>query len=999
MHVSNHSAHRKAVSFLLFLIMTISCFSVPSNAYATGESITTSSGAKVYNAGTGPSVIDSSLEISGSAMSANISSAKVYLSSGFDSAVDSLIYPAKIGNITGSYTSADGVLQLSGTDTLSNYQLALRSIQYQNTDATATGARSVVFSIETSSMYTLGDHYYEVIYSSSTITWKNAKAAAAERSYNGMGGYLATITSQDENDFIDQKVNADAWIGASDDYEEINAVTGTAFTAQGTAYSATSTESEGKWYWVTGPEKGTPLTKGNYPNMTTISGVYSNWAGGEPNDAGREHYAHMLSSGGQWNDYQNSLSVHYYIVEYSTTGAIVSPLIATKSLQIVQPVRASLSVSPSTIAENAGTSTITATLSTTTNQSVTVDLSFSGTATANSDYTSSGAVITIPAGNTTGSVILTGVDDPVDELNETIVVDIANVTNAVENGTQQVTVSITDDDIPGLSINDVSQSEGNSDATDCDFTVTLSPAAIQVVTVDFATNDQTATSDSDYLSTSGSLTFAAGETTKTISITINGDQSVEFDEVFSVQLSNVNNAATITRSSGAGIIINDDTIPSRSRNSDSNEVTSTVNGQTVQIGTRSTETLNGQTQTLVSVNPTTISNLINTMSQGSTLTLPTNMGTTPTSDGTKVEMTLGLVDQLFHQDITLTVDTGQVQYSLPPQSIDLTGLVSKFGADVDQSKIEFNITISDVPDKMLEVVQNTAAKDEFAIVIPPIEFNVTATYNSQTVSVNQFSQHVSREIALPAGTDPKKITTAIVVKEDGTTYHVPTDVYQKDGQWYARISSLTNSVYTLIYNEATFADTKGRWFEAPVAEAASRTILAGYADGTFRGTNPITRAEFASMIVNTLGLDRVGTSHYPDVKDANWFYGAVSRASEYKVVSGRLNGNFDPNAYITRQEAMIMMQKAGEICGLVPGEGKDANAAANAATVLSYDYADQTAISTWAKDAVEYNLKFGLMKGNNGQLKPRDNITRAEAAVTVLRLLQKSDLIDTRSAV
>ena len=451
--------------------------------------------------------------------------------------------------------------------------------------------------------------------------------------------------------------------------------------------------------------------------------------------------------------------------------------------------------------------------------------------------------------------------------------------------------------------------------------------------------------------------------------------------------------------------------PSRSRSVDSNVVTSTINGQSVQIGTSTTETNGEQTQTVLNVNPTTISNLANTMPQGSTLVLPTYTGTgNGTVDGTKVGMTLGLVDQLFHQDIALQIDTGQIAYTLPANSIDIPTLLTKFEGNVPESQVTFDITISDVPTKMLEVVQNTAAKDEFAIVIPPVEFNVTATYNGQTVSVNQFSQHVSREIALPAGTDPKKITTAIVVKEDGTTYHVPTDVYQKDGQWYARISSLTNSVYTLIYNEATFADTKGRWFEAPVAEAASRTILNGYADGTFRGTNPITRAEFAAMIVNTLGLDRVGTSNYPDVKDANWFYGVVSRASEYKVVSGRLNGNFDPNAYITRQEAMIMMQRAGEICGLVPGEGNAAaNPAANEAAVataasstaatLSNDYADQATISTWAREAVEYNLNVGLMKGSNGQLKPRDNITRAEAAVTILRLLQKSHLIDPRSAV
>ena len=98
------------------------------------------------------------------------------------------------------------------------------------------------------------------------------------------------------------------------------------------------------------------------------------------------------------------------------------------------------------IAEAAGSRNITATLSATSVQDVTVNLAFSGTATLTSDYTRTGTSITIPAGSLTGFITITAVQDTIDETNETINVSISSVVNGTENGTQVQTVTITDDD-------------------------------------------------------------------------------------------------------------------------------------------------------------------------------------------------------------------------------------------------------------------------------------------------------------------------------------------------------------------------------------------------------------------------------------------------------------------------------------------------------------------------------------------------------------------------
>ncbi len=86
-----------------------------------------------------------------------------------------------------------------------------------------------------------------------------------------------------------------------------------------------------------------------------------------------------------------------------------------------------------------------------------------------------------------------------------------------------MTLTITDDDLVELSVDDVSVAEGDSGSTTLEFTVTLSPAATVEVTVDWATADGTAQAGTDYTSGSGSLTFGVGETSKTVTVSVTGD--------------------------------------------------------------------------------------------------------------------------------------------------------------------------------------------------------------------------------------------------------------------------------------------------------------------------------------------------------------------------------------------------------------------------------------------------------------------------------------------
>ena len=111
---------------------------------------------------------------------------------------------------------------------------------------------------------------------------------------------------------------------------------------------------------------------------------------------------------------------------------------------------------------------------------------------------------------------------------------------------------------PAVSVGDASVAEGNSGTTTLSFPVTLSSGASQAVSVHYATSDGTATAPSDYASTTGTLTFASGAKSQTISVSVVGDLNIEHDETFTLTLSSPSNAV-LGKATATGTIKNDDT--------------------------------------------------------------------------------------------------------------------------------------------------------------------------------------------------------------------------------------------------------------------------------------------------------------------------------------------------------------------------------------------------------------------------------------------------------
>jgi Ca2+-binding RTX toxin-like protein len=219
---------------------------------------------------------------------------------------------------------------------------------------------------------------------------------------------------------------------------------------------------------------------------------------------------------------------------------------------------------------NAGTTpfTFTVSLSDVSGVPITVDYQTAdGSATtADSDYQAASGTVTFAPGDTSELVTVDVVGDNKLEPDEDFFVNLSNPTDAAIGDGQGRGLILNDDPIPAVSISDVSGDEGNFGPTLFTLTVSLSNPSFQTITVDYATADGAATvADVDYQPTAGTVTFAPEETSKNVTVVVNGDTAIEPDETFFVNLSNPQSTpgpnATIVDGQGRATIVNDDLNP------------------------------------------------------------------------------------------------------------------------------------------------------------------------------------------------------------------------------------------------------------------------------------------------------------------------------------------------------------------------------------------------------------------------------------------------------
>jgi|GEM_PF-1378887 len=411
-----------------------------------------------------------------------------------------------------------------------------------------------------------------------------------------------------------------------------------------------------------------------------------------------------------------------------------------------------------------------------------------------------------------------------------------------------------------------------------------------------------------------------------------------------------------------------------------------VNGQKQeQSATATTSTVNNQVTTTVHVDNDKVINQIGSGLR--TLLLPI----TGTGKGAVVgELNGKLVKTMEGSNAKVVIQTDSGTYTLPANQIQVDQVLNQFGSTVPLEDITIQIAIVPSAASKQTAIQTAADKlQNTTVIATPVDFEVKAIWNGQQVNVDRFNSYVERSITLPEGVDGSKITTGVVLQPDGSLLHVPTKVIKGNGQDSAIINSLTNSTYALIYHPATFSDVTSHWSRDDVQDLASRLIVEGTGENVFAPDRSITRAEFTAVLLRGLGLHSpisAEAASFTDVKTGSWYEDEVQTAVSYGLISGYADDSFRPNSEISRAEALTIVSRAMKLVGL-------AQADASETTSLLSTYSDSAKVQAWAAEPVASAIKQELVQGDDGKLMTDADISRAQSAAIVKRLLAKAGLI------
>ena len=411
-----------------------------------------------------------------------------------------------------------------------------------------------------------------------------------------------------------------------------------------------------------------------------------------------------------------------------------------------------------------------------------------------------------------------------------------------------------------------------------------------------------------------------------------------------------------------------------------------VNGKAETAGTATTSKRADQTVTTIVVDQKKLQAKLTSAEQRPIITIPANMKT----DVIVSELNGQMIKNMENKQAVLEIKTDRAIYTLPAYQINIDSVFDQIGKSVALEDIKIQIEISATTADMVKVVQQSATKGKFELVVSPVNFTIRGTYGDRSVEINKFDAYVERKVALPDDVDPAQITTGVVIEPNGTVRHVPTKISKIDGKYFAVINSLTNSTYSVVWHPVTFSDVANHWAKDMVNDMGSRLIFEGTGGSQFNPDRDITRGEFAVILVRGLGLqlEKGGTTSFSDVKSTDPYRAAIDTAHVYQLLSGFDDGTFRPNDKITREQAMVIISNALRLTGLktkLSGQSVEE-------TLRSY--ADGAKVSEWAKNGIADSVQAGVVSGRSDDtLAPKAYMTRAEFAAIMQRLLQKSGLI------
>ncbi|RED64884.1 S-layer homology domain-containing protein [Cohnella lupini] len=324
---------------------------------------------------------------------------------------------------------------------------------------------------------------------------------------------------------------------------------------------------------------------------------------------------------------------------------------------------------------------------------------------------------------------------------------------------------------------------------------------------------------------------------------------------------------------------------------------------------------------------------------------------------------------------------GDLSYELPSNII---AILESAGFEKIAAGAKLNIKLSTVSETIASDVEEKAGSAGFRIAGKPVSFELALEAGGTFKPIHSFGkQFVTRAFVVEGELDDNRSSVIVFDLATGLFRTVPALFSVVDGRTVVTVKSATNSIYAVAVSDVSFGDIAAHWAKEDIALMANKRIASGVSANEFAPNRNVSRAEFAALVVRSLGLNATVTAgttgRFADVPSNAWYADQVKTAAEFGIISGGTNGTFAPDREVTRQEMAVMLANAIRLTQAKP-------AIVEETAVFGKD---GSRIASWARSSVEELVQAGIMKGKTSDsFAPQDKATRAEATVALKRMLQ-----------
>ncbi|MDR6551043.1 chitobiase/beta-hexosaminidase C-terminal domain-containing protein [Paenibacillus qinlingensis] len=342
------------------------------------------------------------------------------------------------------------------------------------------------------------------------------------------------------------------------------------------------------------------------------------------------------------------------------------------------------------------------------------------------------------------------------------------------------------------------------------------------------------------------------------------------------------------------------------------------------------------------------------------------------------------------KDTMLTLIVGKQTMNVPASLLDFEQLAQEWQVKQDDLKVKFVVKPASQDDK--KKVNSLATTTGVTLATEVINFGILVEAGNRQQDIHSYgSMYLTQTMTFQAISNVNKVTGVMIDQTTGEMVFVPATFTVVNGQTVATLRSNGSGIFAIVQSDKNFKDMKGHWAEDDVITLASKLLVKGMTSDGFDPEAAVTRAQFAVMLSRSLGLTHQKSTkqEFKDVHEADWFSRQLNAALQAGLIDGYADGTMRPNDTITREQMAVMIARALQFTKsdiqLVNGQ-KRPLVSSFADHALMEEWAKDA-----INKCLETGLMQGISESSFGA---DANATRAQAAVTLSRLLKYAKFIN-----